>query len=96
MKFFTKVKGLLVATLCSFFGSSVFLTLVFCLLYLYKSRLPISEEPELIPPNWFFLLLFGVLIGVVLSAVFAGLWGYSRYMQSLTRQSSGTGESVLP
>ena len=75
MKFFTKVKGLLIATLCSFFGSSVFLTLVFCLFNLFKSRLPIGVEPELVPPNWLFLLFFGVLIGVVLSAVFAGLWG---------------------
>jgi|GEM_PF-2186310 len=95
MKFFTKVKGLLIATLYSFFGSSVFLALVFFLHYLFKSRLPISVENELVPPNWFFLLLFVVLIGVVLSAIFAGLWGYSRYIQSLTHQSSGTGESAL-
>lgn len=87
------VNGLFVALVSAISGAAVFLSLVIGLLYAFGKALP-NAESEAGPPLWMLIFLITALLGAVLSAVVSGLWGYTRYRQSLTNQSSKTPDNV--
>lgn len=89
MKPLILIKGLLVAMFSAIIGASIFYIISLGFMYLTRF-IPPTNQAEAAPPLWVGLLLVAVLLGMGLSAVFAGYWGYSRYQKSLTHHSSGT------
>lgn len=83
MKALSLIKKLILVTLSALIGAIVFYSFSMALFYIAKSIFP-DNIAEAAPPFWIGLWLIVVLLGMGLSAVFGGFWGYSRYCKPLT------------
>lgn len=94
IKDFSLIKKTLVVIISALIGAVVFYSFSMGFMFLLRFVMP-NNQAEAAPPLWVWLFVIVVPLGMVLSAVFAGFFGYSRYCKTLTHQSSGTGESIL-
>lgn len=78
MNMLARVKGLFVATLSAVVGAGAFYALAFSFMYFVGFILR-SNQAEAAPPLWVGVLLIATYLGMAISAVLAGFWGYFRY-----------------